>query len=139
MRRSRIALALAAAAALAAACTPIVRRHGYVPEKEALDTIEPQTDTKSTVLARFGNPSARAAFNENTWYYITDVRQRLGYLKPDSAARSITAVYFDHSGVVAQVDEYDLEDGRLVNMVSRETPTRGRELTLLEQLLGHVG
>lgn len=35
--------------------------------------------------------------------------------------------------------DYDLEDGRVVSYASRETPTRGRELNLLEQLLGNIG
>ena len=35
--------------------------------------------------------------------------------------------------------EYDVSDSRQVNYVSRTTPTRGRELTLLEQVLGNVG
>ena len=32
-----------------------------------------------------------------------------------------------------------LEDGQRVSMNDRETPTRGRQLTILEQLLGNVG
>ena len=32
-----------------------------------------------------------------------------------------------------------LDDGQDVAMSDRETPTRGRELTILEQLLGNVG
>ncbi len=127
------------AVALAAACTPVVRRHGYVPETESLKEIEPARDTRSTVLARFGNPSTRGAFGDDTWYYITSVRQQLGYLRPESSARAITAVRFAPSGVVASVDRYSLEDGRVVSLVNRKTPTRGRELTLIEQLLGNVG
>ena len=33
----------------------------------------------------------------------------------------------------------DLYDGRRVAIVDRQTPTRGRELSLLEQLLGNIG
>ena len=42
-------------------------------------------------------------------------------------------------GTVAEVTEYDVSDSRQVNYVARTTPTRGRELTLLEQVLGNVG
>lgn len=126
-------------AAFASACTPVVRRHGYAPEREALTDIAPERDTRSTVLARFGNPSTRSAFDDNTWYYITNVTQQLGYLRPEPNARSVTAVRFAPSGVVQAVDRYSLEDGRVVAFVDRTTPTRGRELTLIEQLLGNVG
>lgn len=135
----RLAGLVLLAAALSTACTPVVRRHGYVPETESLTEIEPARDTRSTVLARFGNPSTKAAFDDNTWYYITTVRQQLGYLRPEASARQITAVRFASTGVVASVDRYTLDDGRVVSIVDRKTPTRGRELSLLEQLLGNVG
>ncbi len=140
MTSRRIATATLALVLIGAtACSPIVRRHGYVPEKESLDTIVVEKDNKATVLARFGNPSTRAIFEDDTWYYITNVRQQLGYLEPEAAAREIYAVRFNNDGMVTAVDNLSLDDARNVNYVSRETPTRGRELTLLEQLLGNVG
>lgn len=132
-------LALLACAALAAACTPVMRRHGFVPEKELLSAIKPLEDTKTTVLARYGHPSTTGVFEADTWYYVTNVRQQLGYLKPESSARQIYAVRFNKDGLVQSVDNFELEDGRVVAMVDRKTPTRGRELTILEQLLGNVG
>lgn len=134
-----VALTALMTGALAAACTPTVRRHGYVPETEALTEITPYNDTRETVRARFGNPSTTGMFDEDVWYYVTNVREQLGYLRPESSARSITAVRFNDTGVVASVEEYGLENGRVIALVDRTTPTRGRELTILEQLLGNVG
>ena len=37
------------------------------------------------------------------------------------------------------VKNLKLEDGQAVSMNRNETPTRGRQLTILEQLLGNVG
>jgi len=54
--------------------------------------------------------------------------------------RSVTEITFDKAdGKVAAVRTLGLEDGRQVAMERRETPTRGRQLTILEQLLGNVG
>lgn len=140
MHRRRLAiLAVAAAAAASAACSPIVRRHGYVPESEPLSAITAGEDTRTSVLARYGNPSVRGTFEDDTWYYITDVREQLGYLQPSSSARNITIVRFSPDGVVAEVETLDLEAARQVALVDRETPTRGRELSILEQILGNVG
>jgi outer membrane protein assembly factor BamE (lipoprotein component of BamABCDE complex) len=133
------ALAALLAALAAAACTPVVRRHGYVPEEQPLSAIQPAVDTKSSVLERYGNPSTSGVFDENTWYYITNVVEQLGYLQPQSSARSIVAVRFDDAGRVENVETYSLADARNPNIVSRSTPTRGRELSVLEQLLGNVG
>jgi outer membrane protein assembly factor BamE (lipoprotein component of BamABCDE complex) len=138
LRRVAVFGVLAAAAA-ASACTPVVRRHGFVPETAPLSEISPNEDNKATVLSKYGNPSTRGTFEQDTWYYITEVRQQLGYLQPESSARAIYAVKFDDAGMVTEVSNYDLEDARQVALVGRKTPTRGRELTILEQLLGNVG
>lgn len=138
-RARRFAVVAIALGAAASACTPIVRRHGYVPEETPLSAIEPNTDTKSSVLSRYGNPSTSGVFDAETWYYVTNVREQLGYLRPESSARSIVAVRFNGAGVVSEVNTYTLADGRSVRMNGSKTPTRGRELTILEQLLGNVG
>ena len=41
--------------------------------------------------------------------------------------------------MVETVNQYSLKDGKLIAFNGRETPTRGRELTIFEQLLGTVG
>ena len=55
-------------------------------------------------------------------------------------SRNVVAVTFDKdTEVVKTVDTMSLKDGKVVAFNGRETPTRGRELTILEQLLGNVG
>ena len=56
-------------------CNPILRTHGYVPTaNNKPQEVNPDTDTKATVLARLGNPSVKTTFDEDlvedTWYYI---------------------------------------------------------------------
>ncbi len=36
------------------------------------------------------------------------------------------------------MNTYSLKDGRVIAFNGRETPTRGREMTVLEQLLGSI-
>ncbi len=134
-----MALGLVAAAGLTSACSPMRSSHGYIPEKAQLSEITVEEDTKATVLARYGNPSTRGVFEENTWYYITNTRQQIAYQKPQSFQRTVTMVTFDRDGVVSSVDTFDQDDGNEIAMVRRETPTRGRELSVLEQILGNVG
>ena len=122
------------------ACNPTLRTHGYVPtEKDKPQEIEPGADTKATVLARLGNPSTTGTFEQETWYYMSAVRQRLAYLRPITEERQITAVVFNDDGQVQAVAEYGLKDGNIVNFIGRETPTRGRELSVLEQIFGTIG
>jgi len=137
-------VAVIAAAMLATACNPILRTHGYVPTVDAKpQEVNPTTDTKATVLARLGNPSVKSTFDEDlkddTWFYMNAVRQRYAYLRPKIEQRSITAITFNEDGQVQKVAEYGIEDGRYVNYVDRKTPTRGRELSVLEQIFGTIG
>jgi len=136
-------LCLIGLAASLGACNPVLRTHGYIPTEDKPQAVEAQTDTKATVLSRLGNPSVQGTFNEDletdTWYYMTSVRQRYAYLRPLIEERSITAITFNDDGQVTKVAEYGLEDGRYVNYVDRKTPTRGRELSALEQIFGTIG
>ncbi len=136
-------ICLIAAAALSTACNPILRTHGYVPTADKPQAVNPDTDTKTSVLARLGNPSVKTTFDEeleeDTWYYINSVRQRYAYLRPQLEDRTITAIEFNADGQVMKVAEYGLEDGVPVNYVDRKTPTRGRELSVLEQIFGTIG
>ena len=131
---------LCAAAFGASACNPTLRTHGYLSTDDSKpQSIEADTDTKATVLSRLGNPSIKGTFDENTWYYLTSVRQRLAYLRPLTEERTITAITFNDDGQVKKVAEYGIENGQYVNYSDRETPTRGRELSVLEQVFGTIG
>lgn len=141
-RKSRRMLTVAGVtlgAMVLTACNPTLRTHGYRYTDGEVPEILVGEDTEATLLATLGNPSLRGTFEDNTWYYVTDTREYLSYLRPNTLARRVIAIEFDDEGVVAEVTEYDVSDSRQVNYVSRTTPTRGRELTLLEQVLGNVG
>ena len=134
---------IAASATLIAGCNPVLRNHGYVATAEQPQAVNPETDTKSSVLSRLGNPSVKGTFDEkvedDVWYYISSVRQRYAYLRPQIEDRTITAIHFNPDGQVTKVAEYGLEDGVPVNYVDRKTPTRGREVSVLEQIFGTIG
>ena len=143
MRTVYAALALAAAL-LASGCNPTLRTHGYVPTAEGKpQEINPNTDTKATVLASLGSASIEGTFDEqdetDTWYYINQVRERYAYLRPQIQEQTVTAITFNADGQVTQVAEYGIEDRRIVSYSDRETPTRGRELSVLEQIFGTIG
>lgn len=141
--RSVKLLAIAAIGLSLSACNPILRTHGYVATEEKPQAVEPNVDTKASVIARLGNPSVKGTFDEDiasdTWYYMNSVRQRFAYLRPIVEERTITAISFNEDGQVQKVAEYGIEDGRYVNFSDRKTPTRGRELSVLEQIFGSVG
>jgi outer membrane protein assembly factor BamE (lipoprotein component of BamABCDE complex) len=97
------------------------------------------SDTRSTVLARLGTPTATASFDKNTWFYLTQVSSKTAYFNPRVIRRDVIAISFDNgTQQVNRVDVFGLKDGRVIAYNRNETPTRGRELTLLEQLFGNL-
>ena len=64
----------------------------------------------------------------------------VGRLFEHEWTRTVTEITFVPQGdQVASVRTLGLTDGEQIAMNRNETPTRGRELTVLEQLLGNVG
>ena len=128
-------------AGLSAACAPTIGSNGFQAIDAKPQDIVAGTDTKETVLARLGSPSTTSTFEpEQVWYYISQTTEKYTYNRPVVSRRTVTEVTFEEGGdKVAAVRTLGLDDGHRVAMNGDETPTRGRALTVLEQLLGNVG
>lgn len=143
MRRSaRAALRPAAAAAAAlmlAACEPVVEVHGYAPSPAQLEQVRPGQDDANAVASKIGRPSTAGVIRDDAWYYVASRVETMAYNAPEVTDRRVVAVRFDDERVVESVDAYGLKDGRVINLVTRTTPTFGRELTVLQQIFGNLG
>ncbi len=137
----RVAFALVAVSLLGtAACAPITSYSGFQAIESDPKDVKSGVDTKSTVRGKLGSPSAASTFDPNLWYYVNQVKERVAFQRPRVVARNVTAIQFNKdSELVESVNNYTLKDGKVIAYNSRETPTRGREMTILEQLLGNVG
>lgn len=121
-------------------CISVRSSHGYVLERGTTDlTAKTGLDTKESIIAKYGEPSIISTFSTNSWYYLSSTDQTRAFLKPNTKTRRVVAFHFDDEGKVSGVEDFDLDDGNKVNLVSRATRTRGKELTFWEQLLGSVG
>ncbi len=139
MLRTSLLIAVLSAAAMASACAPVVGQNGFQAIDARPTDIVAGTDTRQTVLTRLGTPSTTSTFERDTvWYYISQVTEKYTYNRPQVTQRSVTQITFNDAGLVSEVQTLGLEDGQQVAMNGRETPTRGRQLTILEQLLGNV-
>jgi outer membrane protein assembly factor BamE (lipoprotein component of BamABCDE complex) len=124
---------------LTACLTPATDYHGYVADDAQPADIKVGEDTRSTVLAQLGSPSTESLFDENTWIYTSYSQERIAYLKPKTAARNVVAIRFSDDDTVDEVLQYDAESGKVIQYAQKETPTRGRELGLWEQIFGTIG
>lgn len=112
------------------------RQHGGCGR---LAKIEPGRTPQSEVLALLGSPSSQANFGEPTWYYIGQLTERQAFYRPETIERRVVYVDFEPAGTVKSIGTLDLEDGKKIAIVDRETPTAGQRITLLKQLIGNVG
>lgn len=121
-------------------CAPLRAVNGYQAIEHKPADIKVAVDTKSTVLDALGSPSVISTFDPNVWFYISQNSNTITYHKAKVIKRSVVSITFDKaSEKVTEVKDYALKDGKLVAYNTRETPTRGRELSIVEQLLGNVG
>lgn len=122
-----------------AGCGIPVNQRGNLPKPEALEQIKPGVTDKQTVTRLLGTPSTTAAFDGNTWYYISRETKQVAFLKPDVLDQQVVAVRFDDSGIVTAIDRKGLKDAKAVTPNPNATPAQGREFTFLEQLIGNFG
>lgn len=133
-------LKLALISLLIQGCVSVRTNHGYVLERgESALTAKEGVDTKESVLAKYGEPSLIGTFDPNAWYYLNASDAARAFFKPKVQDRTVVAFRFDENGLVSSVEEVNFEEGYDVRLVSRTTPTRGKELSFWEQLLGNVG
>jgi outer membrane protein assembly factor BamE (lipoprotein component of BamABCDE complex) len=137
--KTLFAFAALIGAGAVSACTPVVDRRGFLADESQTAAFATGVDSKETVLTRMGNPSQTGVFDEQTWYYVSAVQNQTAFYRPRTTERTITAISFDEGDKVAAVRTYGLQDGRVIAFDTRRTPTRGREVTFLEQIFGSIG
>lgn len=124
---------------LLTACSPTLNNHGNIPDAEVVKSIRIGQSNRDQIEAMLGTPSAVATFDKEAWYYVGSKTSQIAFWEADLLERKVLVIRFDEKGFVQQVERLDKQDGRDVQIVDRKTPTRGKELTVLEQLLGNIG
>jgi outer membrane protein assembly factor BamE (lipoprotein component of BamABCDE complex) len=134
----KIAIALGAGLWLAG-CSATIQQEGNVPDPDQVVQINPGVDDKNRVTQVLGSPSSVSAFQDRTWYYISRRTEQLAFLDPQVVEQEVLAISFDAQNIVQDMKVYGLENGRMVQMVDRVTPTHGNDLTIIQQVLGNLG
>lgn len=133
------AVALALTVLLTGACADEIASRGQIPEAEDIALLEPGSSRKEDVLRLLGTPSHVSSFRKDTWYYIGHKSEAFAFFEPEILERNVLALNFDENGTLQKTQGFDLEDGQEIAPVERKTPTEGRELTFLQQMLGNIG
>lgn len=133
LRRLALATALCGGLGLAA-CTESYD-HGYIPPDNAVGQIEVGA-SREQVLLVLGSPSTTATIGGEAFYYISQKSTRaVAFLNQSVVEQKVIAVYFDDKGLVKEVANYGLQDGKVFDYISRKTKTSGADYGLLSQIL----
>ena len=139
VRLSPIAAALALGLTLSACSgTGLIstRTQGYSSPADAVQQIRPGSSA-ALVTAVLGSPQTTSTFgNETAWYYVETKVNQTAFGLTTIQERTVLAVYFDNNDKVIDRAVYTLQDGRVIAMEQRRTPSFGEDRTFVQQLLG---
>ncbi len=106
--------------------------HGYQLNPKTAEDVKVGSSAEQIVVL-LGSPTTTSTVGGNAWYYISQTTDRsLGFMPSKVTGQRIFAVYFNKDKKVDRVANYGVEDGKLIDFVSRTTPTAGAESTFLK-------
>ncbi len=122
-----------------ASCTPTVAKRGNTIEDDQLQQIKVGESTREDVAKVLGTPTQMATFDDKTWYYIGQRTEKEAFFDPELKEQKIVTVEFTPEGKVLSVNKTGAELARNIDPASGKTPTYGKDITILQQLLGNIG
>ncbi|MCB5198102.1 outer membrane protein assembly factor BamE [Loktanella sp. TSTF-M6] len=138
-QRKGFMLIAGACLALSAACSPIVRNHGYIPVPEDLALLSVGQSTRAEVIETVGPPVTGGVTSDDALYYVQSRFVTRGAAAPVETDRQVLAISFTPNGTLENIERFGLEDGRVVTLSREVTSDNVRDSTFLRQLMGSVG
>jgi outer membrane protein assembly factor BamE (lipoprotein component of BamABCDE complex) len=122
-----------------AACSSTITQHGHLLTEADLSQVQ-NGMSKQQVKFLLGTPDTTATYTGDVYYYISSKMETTAFLSPKEVDRRVVAVYFaPQIDTVTRVAHYGLQDGKVIDFISRETPSHGKEASLLQQLFRNLG
>ena len=123
------------------ACAPIVNTRGNLISPSKFQQVQANTSTRADVVHFWGPPTTTSPFDPNLWYYIGETTTQRGIFAPDVEKRRIIRIRFDsnNNDTVVEVSDLDPKQAKDVDLVSRTTPTAGKEFTAIQQFISNLG
>ncbi|MTH97768.1 outer membrane protein assembly factor BamE [Roseibium sp. RKSG952] len=108
--------------------------HGHVITNDMLSQVQVGSSKEQVELV-LGTPSTTSKLNGDAYYYISQKSQTTAFFAPDIVDQRVVAVYFDEDGFVRDLGNYGMQDGKVVDFVTRKTRTGGADYGFLTQVL----
>ncbi len=122
-----------------AACSSQISQHGHLLTEADLAQVQVGM-SKQQVNFLLGTPDTTATYTGDVFYYISSKMETKSFLPAKEIDRRVVAVYFaPQIDTVKRVAHYGLQDGKVIDFISRETPSHGQEASLINQLFRGLG
>jgi len=121
------------------ACAADIAKHGHIFTDEDLAQVKEGMSRDQVILA-LGTPDTKSTVGQGAFYYIsTTTKRSAAFMSPKIVDRRVVAIYFDNKDLVKRIANYGLQDGKIIDYVSRETPSKGSEDSILKELFRNIG
>lgn len=138
----RAGLSVAAAIAaglLLSACAPTITKHGHHFQASELQQVQPGM-SQDQVRMTLGTPATTATVGSGSaFYYISSTTTQTSFFQPTEIDRQVVAVYFSPQGSVDRIANYGMKDGKVIDFITRQTPSHAKEEGILRQLFRNLG
>jgi Small protein A (tmRNA-binding) len=115
------------------------RTQGYEISDSAMQQIRPGQSQQLVTLV-LGSPQSTNSFGDQTaWYYVETKVQQTSFGLTMVQERTVLAIYFDRNQRVIDKAVYTLEDGKVITVEGRRTPSFGEDRTFIDQILQSFG
>ena len=106
--------------------------HGYQLNARTAEEVKIGSSAEQ-ILVLLGSPTTTSTVGGDAWYYISQTTNRsLGFMPPAVTDQRVYAVYFNKDKKVERIANYGMEDGKVIDFVTRTTPTAGAKSTFLK-------
>ncbi len=115
--------------------------HGYQLNDETLALV-PVGSSRDQALLSLGTPSTTLKQDDGTetLYYISQQKRRsTRFTQAQVVDQRVLAIYLGPDDTVQRIANYGIEEGKVFDYVRRITPTGGKDISFIGQLLGAAG
>ncbi len=132
-------LVLALFALALSACTPVLAKRGNTVPDEDLKQVVVGQSSREDVARILGTPTQMSTFDDKIWYYIGQDTEKTSFFTPDVTDQKIVAIQFTPEGKVQKISQGGLKYAEAIEPNPDKTPSYGKEVSLVQQLLGNLG
>ncbi|MFM9828688.1 MAG: outer membrane protein assembly factor BamE [Sphingomonas sp.] len=137
--RAKLILSLALAATALGGCVRLRAHEGYIIDSDLVNSVQPNVDTRESVLQVLGKPTFTSQFDQGSWYYVSRDTKHLAFNVPKPNTQITLRIAFDDKGIVRAIERTGLDQVASIRPESKTTPTLGRRRTFFQDLFGNIG